>query len=363
MGITTLREGMPLGKEITLKEWQKVGEDGLSGGVTEICFYPTYKCNLNCYMCHVKTTRPWAENETPLSLEQLKDAFADVNDVKTMFYLGGEPFVVNGMMETIKFFDSKGMNHIISTNGTIMTESMAEELSKLKNEVNMQVSLNGSSENDDIIRGVPKAFEKTVETIKLLKKFGLQVWLHCVPVKENIDDLANVVRLGKDLEVDEVQFIFAQTMSEEDERETRELMKEWIGEEVEVGGYVGELGYSEEQLVKGVRAAQEEGKKIGMEVRWFGDLFGEQPEIYWRGTVRENETPVCQIHMMNPRTPVVGPEGNVYACTNINHVFGNIQDNSLQEIWDSEPMRAMRRGMVKDKLLPLCKRCPCVDII
>ncbi len=83
----------------------------------------------------------------------------------------------------------------------------------------------------------------------------------------------------------------------------------------------------------------------------------------WQGNVRENENPVCQIHMMDPRTPVIGPEGNVYACTNINHVFGNMLEKPLAEIWDSEQMRAMRRGMVKDKLLPLCKRCPCVDII
>ena len=102
-------------------------------------------------------------------------------------------------MEIFKYFDSKGANQIITTNGMNISDDVAAELAKLKHLVCVQVSLNGSGENDNIIRGSPKAFKRTLESIKMLKDAGVVVWIHCVILKENIDDLANVVRLGGEL--------------------------------------------------------------------------------------------------------------------------------------------------------------------
>ena len=356
----SLREGMPLGKETPLEVIQKIGEDGLSGGVSEVFFYPTYKCNLDCYMCHAQHTRD--KPEPYLSMEQLKDVF-DAVDIKTMFHLGGEPFLRPEKMEIFKYFDTKGTNQIITTNGMNITEPIAAELAALKHLVCVQVSLNGSGENDNAIRGSQKAFERTVESIKILKNAGVLVWIHCVILKENVDDLGNVVKLGGDLGVGAVNFIFAQVMSEEEAKGTKKKLKEWLGEDVDVGGYVGDIPYTEEQLIKGVDAAKAEGKRLGLQVMFFPRLFGEQPELYYRGTAFEQGLPICQNHLMPPLTPVVGPEGDVYGCTNIPKSFGNLKDSSLQEIWDSPQLRAFRKGMINDKLMPMCAHCPCMDII
>ncbi|UCH89649.1 MAG: radical SAM protein [Thermoplasmata archaeon] len=356
----SLQEGMPLGKETPLEVIQKIEEDGLSGGVSDILFYPTYKCNLNCYMCHADYTR---DKAVPyLSIEQLKDIFDNVNVTK-LFHLGGEPFIRGETMEIIKYFDSKGTNQIITTNGMNITKSLAEELAKLKNLVCVQVSLNGTGDNDNEIRGSPNAFKRTVESIRLLREAGVLVWIHCVILKENIDDLANVVRLGHELGVGTVNFIFTQLFSEEDAKKSREKLKKWLGEDVEIGGYIGEIPYSEEQLINSINDVKEVSKKLGLQVMFFPHIFGEQPELYWRGTLLEQEKPICQIHLMPPLSPMVGPEGDVYGCTNIGKSFGNIKDHSLEEIWDSEPLRALRKGMINEKLLPMCRRCPCVDII
>ena len=356
----SLREGMPLGKETPLEVIQKIGETGLSGGVSDVLFYPTYKCNLSCYMCHAQHTRD--KPEPYLSMEQLREVFDGVN-VTTMFHLGGEPFLRPEKMEIFKYFDSKGTNQIITTNGMNISEDVASELATLKHLVCVQVSLNGSGENDNIIRGSPKAFKRTLESIKMLKDAGVVVWIHCVILKENIDDLANVVRLGGDLGVGAVNFIFTQVMSEEEARGTKEKLKKWLGEDVEVGGYVGDIPYSEEQLVNSINAAKEEGKKLGLQVMFFPRIFGEQPEIYYRGTTFEHGQPVCQIHLMPPLTPAVGPDGDVYGCTNLPKSFGNLKDNSLAEIWDSPSLRAFRKGMINDNMMPMCRHCPCVDVI
>jgi MoaA/NifB/PqqE/SkfB family radical SAM enzyme len=355
-----VREGLPFGKETPIEVIEKIGKDGLSGGVSDVCLFPTYKCDLNCYMCHVQHTR--GKDDPYLSPGQLKVVFDDVK-VTTMFHLGGEPFVRPEMMEILKYFDSRGTNQIISTNGTNVTETMAEELARLKHLVCVQVSLNGTGENDNIIRGSSKAFETTVEGIKILKKAGLQTWIHSVVLNENIDDLANIVRLGGELGVGMVNFLFGQMMSAEEAKETKDVIRKWIGEEVDIGGYIGEIAYSKEQLINSVNAAKEEGKRLGLQVMFFPRVFGDKPELYWDGTLLEQERPICQMTLMPPLTPIVGPEGDVYGCCIVNKSFGNVKEQSLEEIWDSPTVRAFRRGLINDKLMPVCKRCPSGDII
>jgi MoaA/NifB/PqqE/SkfB family radical SAM enzyme len=354
----SLREAMPLGKETPLDIIKQIGEDGLSGELGDVCFYASFNCNLNCYMCLVKHMK--GRKIPAMSMEQIKEGF---KDAKIVFHLGGEPWVKGNMMEIVEYFDSKGVNQIMSTNGTKITEEVAEKLAGLKNFVNIQVSLNASDEIDGKIRGWSKSFEKTVEGIRILVKTGMSVWIHCTIVNENIDDLANVVKLGADLGVKAVNFIFAHVITEEDIKASKVLMKKWLGEEVEIKGYVGELSYSEEQLINSINAAREEGKKHGLTVMFFSKFFGDNPEIYWRGTLNEEEQPICQLTLMPPMTPNIGPDGSVYNCPYIVKSFGNITEKSLKEIWNSKSIRAFRKGMINDKLLPICRRCPCSDTI
>ena len=220
----SLREAMPLGKETPMDVIQQIGVDGLSGGLGDVCFYASYNCNLNCYMCLVKHMK--GRNIPSMSLEQIKEGF---KDAKVLFHLGGEPFVTSDMMEMIEYFDAQGINQIMSTNGTLITESIAKRLAALQNFVNIQVSLNAPDELDGKIRGAPKAYEKTIESIKMLVNAGLSTWIHCTIVNENIDVLADMVKLGSELGVGAVNFIFAHLVTEKDITASKVLMKKWLG--------------------------------------------------------------------------------------------------------------------------------------
>ncbi len=354
------RSGLPFGKVTPLEIIEKIGKDGLSGGIEDVCLFPTYSCNLNCYMCHVQHVRDKDNNY--ISMDDWKAAFKNLN-VSKMFHLGGEPFVREDMMDLIEFFDSKGINQILSTNGQNITESTAKRLAALKNLACIQVSLNGTEEIDGKIRGSPHSYRRTVEGIKLLKKAGIQTWIHAVILNENINDLVNIVKLGTELKVDMINYLFGQVMSEQDAEETRASIKKWTGEDVNVGGYIGEINYSEEELVNSINAVKEEAKKTGIQVMFFPRIFGEHPEIYWRGTLLEQERPICQMTLMPPLTPIIGPEGDVVACCIIDKSFGNIKEKSLEEIWDSETVRNFRKGLINDKLMAVCKRCPSGDLI
>ena len=356
-----VRDGLPFGRTTPLEVLKKIGNDGLSGGIKEVCMFPTYRCNLSCYMCHVQHTRKKAKTELPV--DDIKSAFDHLN-VETMFHLGGESFARKDVMDIFRYIDSLGTKQIISTNGTLITDEIIAELGKLNNLVCMQVSLNGLGDIDNQIRGSPNAYEKTVDAIKKLLAAGIPTWIHATILNENIKELPKIVKLGAELGVGMVNFLFGQVMSQEEADETKELVEGWLGDEVVVGGYIGELEYSEEELLAMVDAAKAEAKKTGMQVMWFPRIFGLQPELYYRGTLFEQEgTPVCQMCLLPPLTPIVGPEGDVFGCCIVDKVLGNIKEKPLEEIWDGEIARKLRMGMVKDGMMPLCKRCPSGDLL
>ncbi len=74
------RSGLPFGKNTPIEIINKIGEDGLSGGIEDVCIFPTYSCNLNCYMCHVQHVRDKDNNY--ISMDDWKAAFTLVNQSK-----------------------------------------------------------------------------------------------------------------------------------------------------------------------------------------------------------------------------------------------------------------------------------------
>jgi radical SAM protein with 4Fe4S-binding SPASM domain len=353
------RKGLPFGKNTNAEVLEEIQRTGLSGEITDLCMFPTYKCNLDCYMCHVHYSR--VKNDPYLSLEEIKEKY-DKIEFKKMFYLGGESFVRPDMIEILRYFDQRGIEQIVSTNGTQITEKLAKQIAELSNLVCIQVSLNGTKEIDAKIRGNDAAFDKTVEGIKLLRKHNVQTWIHTVIMNDNIHDLDNIIKIGSELDVNTINFLFAQVMSEKDKQDTVDIVKKWIGEEVHVGGYVGKIEYSRDDLLNAVKSVKEKGKEKGIPIMFFPKVFGEQPELYWDDTLLEQERPICQMALMPPLTPAIGPEGDVFGCCIIDKSFGNIKEQTIDEIWNSPKMQAFRKGLMEDKLMPVCKRCPSGDL-
>jgi hypothetical protein len=98
------RKGLPFGKNTNAEVLEEIQRTGLSGEITDLCMFPTYKCNLDCYMCHVHYSR--VKNDPYLSLEEIKEKY-DKIEFKKMFYLGGESFVRPDMIEILRYFDQR----------------------------------------------------------------------------------------------------------------------------------------------------------------------------------------------------------------------------------------------------------------
>ena len=156
----------------------------------------TYKCNSRCKTCRVYDR----DNTNELTVIEWQKVFRDLGSSPYwVTFTGGEPFLYPDLLEV--YYDLCETCHPklinIPTNG-LLTERVADlvwQMCKIepKTSLTVNVSIDHISEDDDEIRGVPKAFDKAVATVlalKALKLENLNVGVHTVISKFNADDFA-----------------------------------------------------------------------------------------------------------------------------------------------------------------------------
>jgi radical SAM protein with 4Fe4S-binding SPASM domain len=110
---------------------------------------------------------------------------------------GGEPFLKKGIME---FLSRLSRRHRISinTNGTLITDEISGELARLNIDT-MIVSLDSADPGiNDRLRG-KNSFRRTVEGIKILRKFNIPVSIAAVLTKLNAEGIPELALFLKGL--------------------------------------------------------------------------------------------------------------------------------------------------------------------
>jgi radical SAM protein with 4Fe4S-binding SPASM domain len=167
--------------------------------------YVTLACNLRCPHCYVDAGQPLL-NE--LSFDELCST-VDYLESQGLLYLtitGGEPLLRKEVtLNLARYASKKGMIIRINTNGTLISEEIAKELSKIPN-LHVNVSVDGfDARTHEMIRG-EGTFAKVLQGIKMLRKEGVKVAISSIAWKENIRHLEDVVKLALNLGVQELRF-------------------------------------------------------------------------------------------------------------------------------------------------------------
>lgn len=166
----------------------------------------TPECNLRCKHCF------YSENESAYikkdildysELSALIDFFADEINILTIILTGGEPFLYPNIFDVIKKIKEKNIIITIQTNATLINELYAEKLSKildLKND-RIDISLEGATEDShDSIRG-KGTFAKTINAIKLLRKYGINLKINTTMTSASATNLHEIFELCSSLDV------------------------------------------------------------------------------------------------------------------------------------------------------------------
>ena len=165
----------------------------------------TRRCNLKCVHCYAHAKNIAFENE--LTTEQGKELINDLADFGSpvMLFSGGEPLVRKDLPVLAAHAVEKGMRAVISTNGTLITRTMARTLKEIGLSY-VGISLDGMQEVNDRFRGVKGAFQSALEGIKNSQDAGIKVGLRFTVNKFNVSEIPKIFQLLEEMDIPRVCF-------------------------------------------------------------------------------------------------------------------------------------------------------------
>ncbi|MFH1453181.1 MAG: radical SAM protein, partial [Armatimonadota bacterium] len=90
----------------------------------------TKRCNLSCIHCYYDSKDVHIENE--LTTKQAEKVIDDLASFKVphILFSGGEPLTRSDLFHLASYAGSKGLKYVLSTNGTLISKSTAQNIKK-----------------------------------------------------------------------------------------------------------------------------------------------------------------------------------------------------------------------------------------
>ncbi|MHB8203047.1 MAG: 12,18-didecarboxysiroheme deacetylase [Desulfomonilaceae bacterium] len=315
----------------------------------------TQRCNLKCVHCYSRSEDKKYSNE--LSTDegiQLLDDLAGFGSPVVLFS-GGEPLIRPDILKLIQHATVSGMRAVLSTNGTLIDESMATKLKDIGLSY-VGISLDGLQKVHDSFRGVDGTFERVLRAINNCKAAGLKVGLRFTINKRNFQEIDGIFDLVDERQIPRICFYHlvyagrgADLMNEDlDHKQTRKVVDLIID-----------------------RTMALHGKGMAVEVLTV-DNHADGPYIYIR-LLKENPDrarQVLELLQMNEGNSsgrgigCVSWDGTVHADQFWrHHSFGNIRDRPFSKIWTNPNDELLQKLKQKKNFVRgRCASCNWLDI-
>jgi Fe-coproporphyrin III synthase len=228
---------------------------------------------------------------------------------------GGEPFLREDLSEILDVVKKKARRVVISSNG-FLTKRIVEVMKRHKN-VGIRLSVDGIGDTHNKIRGVSRAHEMTLNTLQGLRELGIKDLGIAVTVSdENAKDLVALYGLAKQNCVELATGVLhnAYYFHKEDNQ-------------------IADKGSVESGLNNLVR----EYLKSSHAKDWFRGYYTKGLIDHMHGKQRALR---CT---MATDSFYIDPYGDVRPCNVMNLPFGNIKENSFDEIWRGRAAEDARR--------------------
>ncbi len=167
----------------------------------------TNKCNIRCRHCFTD-----AKNNSDIKELNTDDVKKIMNElvklnVNRLALGGGEPLVRSDIYELIRYGSERKLRIHISSHGLLLTENNIKKLKKCGLD-SIQISIDSSiAAQHDYLRNYPGLFDKCLEAIKLIKKYGINLLVSTTITKLNINELIDIADMVKSAGVKLHRFI------------------------------------------------------------------------------------------------------------------------------------------------------------
>jgi Fe-coproporphyrin III synthase len=165
----------------------------------------TQRCNLKCLHCYARAQDKVYQGE--LTTGESKAFLRDLADFKVpvILFSGGEPTLRKDIIELAGRAKELGIRVVLSTNGTLITDKLAEEIIKIGfGEVG--ISLDGIGAVNDHFRGQQGAFEAALQGFRRLVALKQRVSLRLTITRHNYGEIPAIFDLVEREQIDRICF-------------------------------------------------------------------------------------------------------------------------------------------------------------
>jgi radical SAM protein with 4Fe4S-binding SPASM domain len=151
---------------------------------------------MRCPHCYASAGKRSLLELTTEESKALIDQLASAGVFRIAFS-GGEPLIRKDILELCEYATKKKIKTSITTNATLLTESLAKKLYDCGVDT-VQVNLEGAHrKTHDQVR--PNTFDKTLSAAKMLKEIGFNVLVGTVVTRSNLEEVPEIYKIAESL--------------------------------------------------------------------------------------------------------------------------------------------------------------------
>ena len=288
----------------------------------------TYGCPLSCPYC--SNPLNLADYRDELTTAEWQRVLTEAQElgVLQLHLSGGEPLLRRDVVEIVNSANELGLYTNLITSALGLSRRRAEQL-RAAGLDHVQISIQADEAAvSDRIAGTP-SFERKIEAARVVKKLGWPLTLNVVLHRQNIDRVADILRLAEELEADRIELANTQYYG-------------WAWRNRDA------LLPSKAQLERAeavVRAA-----RVRLQGRM--DVIYVLPDYY-------SQYPKPCMGGWGKRQLTVAPNGDTLPCPAAHALplpRASVREDSLARIWTESPLFQRFRGT--DWMPDPCRSCP-----
>jgi radical SAM protein with 4Fe4S-binding SPASM domain len=165
----------------------------------------THMCNLKCSHCY-QDARTALDGE--LDCEESKRLIDEMVDagVVVIAFSGGEALMRKDFFEVASYAKGRHMYVALASNGTLITPEVAGRIASAGIDY-VEISIDGKDAvSHDTMRGIPGAFDRTVQGIKNCINAGIYTCIATTVTSDNYHQVPEIHKLSEDLGANRLMF-------------------------------------------------------------------------------------------------------------------------------------------------------------
>ncbi|MBR3627612.1 MAG: radical SAM protein [Elusimicrobia bacterium] len=308
----------------------------------------TSDCNIRCKMCHIPQ-KCWVFPD-----KKIEEIVSFMPKIQTILWHGGEPFFYNKIDILINEAKKYNLGQIISTNGLLLDDKRIEQIMSSNMEINFSVHGLTKDVYEKIHCG--GNFDKLINNLKKFKNFkdktnsNIKYGIKFLIMKSNYKQFMNLYDFVKEFGFNHVYIntlgeetcIDENLLFHENKREVFKYISD-ISEELKFKFKEDNIFYEAwlpkcndiDKKVENNKIDNNDNKtKFGCNKKCDTKIFEKEKKF------------CCYIPWQSLYIDAGGYVRNGCFCNDI--ILGNINENSLEEIWNNEQQLSIRKNIINN---------------